>query len=47
MYVLTYNFSLLHVVEKDEVTEHGDEREKAQTSHNVDHRVLQVEFAYK
>ena len=40
----TYYFALLDVVQEDEVTEHGDEGEKTQPGHNVDHSVLQVKL---
>ena len=36
----THNLPLLDIVEENEVTEHGDEAEEAQSSHYVDHRVL-------
>ena len=42
----TYNRSLGNVVEKDEVAEHGDEAEKSESGHNVDHRVFQVKFSF-
>ena len=42
----SYNFTFGDIVEKDEVTEHGDEAEKPKSSHNVDHRVLQVKFSW-
>ena len=41
-----YDWSFGDIVEKDEVTEHGDEAEKAKSSHNVDHCVLQVKFSW-
>ena len=42
----TYNFPLLNIVEEDEVAEHGDEREEAQSRHDIDHRVLQVKLSW-
>jgi hypothetical protein len=43
--VTTYYFSLVDIVEENEVAEHGDEGEEAQPRHNVDHRVLQVKLS--
>ena len=34
-----------NVVEEDKVAEHGNEAEKSQPGHNVDHRVFQVKFS--
>ena len=42
-----YNWSLGDIVEEDEVAEHGDEAEETESSHNVDHCVLQVKFSWK
>ena len=33
-------------MKQDEVTEHGDEAEEAQTSHDVDYGVLQIKFPW-
>ena len=41
---VTDNFPVWDVVEHDEVAEHGDEADKAQAGHYVDHRVLQREL---
>ena len=41
----TYNFPFFDVVEEDEIAEHSDEAEEPESSHNVDHRVLQVKFS--
>ena len=43
--IRSYNFTLRDIVEEDEVTKHGDKAEKTKSSHNVDHRVLQIEFS--
>ena len=43
--IRSYNFTLRDIVEEDEVTEHCDEAEKTKSSHNVDHRVLQIKFS--
>ena len=42
----THHFSLRDVVEEDEVAEHRDEADEPQAGHNVDHSVLQGEFAW-
>ena len=42
----SHHFSLRDVVEEDEVAEHRDEADEPQTGHNVDHSVLQGEFAW-
>ena len=41
-----YNWSLGDIVEEDEVAEHGDEAEETESSHNVDHCVLQVKLSW-
>ena len=42
----THHFSLRDIVEEDEVAEHRDEADEPQAGHNVDHSVLQGEFAW-
>ena len=42
---MTYNLSLLDIVEQHKVTEHGDEAEEAQSGHYVDHGVLQIKLS--
>ena len=41
-----YNWSLRDIVEEDEVAEHGDEAEETETSHDVDHCVLQIKLSW-
>ena len=41
-----YNWSLGDIVEEDEVAEHGDEAEETESSHNVDHCVLQIKLSW-
>ena len=43
--IRSHNFTLGDIVEEDEVAEHGDEAEEAESGNNVDHRVLQVKFS--
>ena len=40
-----HNLSLRDIVEKDEVTEHGDEADESQTSNDIDDRIFKVEFS--
>ena len=41
----TYNFPLLNIIEKNEITKHCDKTEKPQTSHDVNHCVLQIKLS--
>ena len=41
----THHFSLRDIVQEDEVTEHGDEADEAESSHHVNHGVLQGKFS--
>ena len=41
----TYNFPLLDIIEKNEITKHCDKTEKSQTSHDVNHCVLQIKLS--
>ena len=36
----TDHIALNDIVEKEEVTEHGDKAEQTEASHDVDHRIL-------
>ena len=44
-FLKTYNLLFWDIVEEDEVAEHGDEAEETESSHNVDHCVLQVKLS--
>ena len=47
VYKIEYHLSFRNIVEKNEITKHGDETDETKTSNNIDDGIFQIKFALR